>query len=140
MKKHLAQLALSALFVMGTVSVPAFAQSQPQQQQPATVPAGPINYKLLNLTPDQVKKFNQIRLDFNKQAIKLKADIQLKQLEIQKQLMAPAVNQPLLNKLMQEKLALDSKLQKASLDSFVAFKKLLTPQQLALLPQAITLR
>jgi len=137
MRKHMSQLALSALLVLGAVSAPAFAQTP---QQPAAAPAGAIDYNKLNLTPEQVKKLNILRLEYNKQAIKLKAEIQLKQLEIQKQLMSPAANPSLVRKLMQEKLALDAKLQKTSLEQFLAFKKMLTPEQLVKLPGAMTIR
>src|SRR5690348_4343479 len=137
MHKHMTRLALGALFVLGTVSAPAFAQTQPQQ--PAAAPAGPIDYNKLNLTPDQVKKLNILRLDYNKRAITLKAQIQLKQLDIQKQLMSPAANPSLVRKLMQEKLTLEAQLQKASLEQFLAFKKMLTPEQLVKLPQAVTI-
>ena len=137
MKNYLTRLALSALFLVGTISVPAFAQ-QNQTPQPAAVPTGPINYKLLNLSPEQTKKLNEMRIEFSKKAIRLKADIQIKHLDIQKQLMSPAVNPNLVRKLMQEKLALESQLQSSSLEFFLAFKKMLTPTQLAKLPQAIT--
>jgi hypothetical protein len=135
----MSRLALGALIVLGTATTaPVYAQTQPQQ--PAAAPAGPIDFSKLNLTPDQTKKLNLLRLDYNKKAIKLKADIQLKQLDIQKQLMSPAANPTLVRKLMQEKLALESQLQKASLEQFLAFKKMLTPEQLVKLPQAITIR
>lgn len=137
--KHMSRLALSALFVLGAAyTSPAFAQSQPQQ--PAAAPAGAIDFTKLNLTPEQTKKLNLMRLDFNKKAIKLKAEIQLKQIEIQRELMKPAANPSLVRKLMQDKLAMESQLQKASLEQFLAFKKMLTPEQLAKLPQAITIK
>ncbi|HEY9840992.1 MAG: Spy/CpxP family protein refolding chaperone [Candidatus Sericytochromatia bacterium] len=138
MRKQLSQLALSALMVLGAASAPAFAQTPPQQ--PAAAPAGPIDYNKLHLTPEQVKKLNILRLEYNKQAITLKAQIQLKQLDIQKQLMSPAANPSLVRKLMQEKLTLEAKLQKSSLEQFLAFKKMLTPEQLVKLPGAMTIR
>ena len=138
MRKHMSRLALSALFVLGAQVAPVFAQTQPQQ--PAAAPSGQIDYTKLNLSPDQTKKLNLLRLEYNKQAIKLKADIQLKQIDIQKQLMSPAANPSLVRKLMQEKLALESKLQSASLEQFLAFKKMLTPEQLVKLPQVINIR
>jgi Spy/CpxP family protein refolding chaperone len=132
------QVALATLALAGLASVPVLAQEAPTQQ-PAASP-GAINWQSLDLTPAQIKQINLLRLQYNQTAIKLKAEANLKQLEIQKQLMAPAANPNTVRQLLQEKLSLDSKLQAASLDNFLAIRKLLTPQQLAKLPQAITLK
>ena len=134
--KKMSLAALCALMVFGAASAPAFADPTTPQQTAA--PSGTINFAKLNLTSDQVKKLNILRLDYNKAAIKLKADIQLKQIEIQRQLMSPAVNTDVVRRLMAEKLAIDSQLQKLAVEQFLAFKKMLTPQQLALLPGAMT--
>jgi len=124
--------------VLGAASAPAFADTTTPQQTAA--PSGPINFAKLNLTSDQVKKLNILRLDYNKAAIKLKADIQLKQIEIQRQLMSPAVNPDVVRRLMAEKLAIDAQLQKLAMEQFLAFKKMLTTEQLAKLPGAMTIR
>lgn len=137
MRKKMSLAALCALMVFGAASAPAFADTTTPQQTTAA-PSGPINFALLNLTGDQVKKLNILRLDYNKSAIKLKADIQLKQIEIQRQLMSPAVNPDVVRRLMAEKLAIDSQLQKLAVEQFLAFKKMLTPEQLAKLPGAMT--
>lgn len=139
MRKKMSLLALSALMVFGAASAPAFAETT-TPQQPAAAPSGPINFAKLDLTGDQVKKLNILRLDYNKQAIKLKADMQLKQIEIQRQLMSPAVNPDVVRRLMAEKLAIDAQLQKLAVEQFLAFKKMLTPEQLAKLPGAMTIR
>lgn len=137
--KTITQIALSALFTLGVTVTPAFADSA-SPQKPAAAPSGPINWNALNLSPDQVKKINTLRLDYNKQAIQLKANIQIKQLEIQKQLMAPAPNPSLVRKLLQEKLKLEGQMQSESLDHFLAIKKLLTPEQLAKLSEAVVIK
>ena len=55
--------------------------------------------------------------------------------------MSPAPVSPAkVKNLLQEKLMLESELQAASLDNFLAIKKLLSPQQLAKMPQAITVK
>lgn len=139
MRKQFSRLALSALMVLGVISAPALAETQPQQ--PAAVPAnGPINFSKLLLTSDQVKKLNILRFDYNKQAIQLKADIKLKELEIQHQLSMPAMNLIVVRQLMSDKLAIDSRLQKLALEQFLAFKKMLTAEQLARLPGAMNIR
>ncbi|MBF2055215.1 MAG: periplasmic heavy metal sensor [Candidatus Sericytochromatia bacterium] len=137
--KTITQIALSALFAWGVALTPAFADIT-QPQKPAAAPSGPINWSALNLSPDQVKKINALRLDYNKQAIQLKANIQIKQLEIQKQLMAPAPNPSLVRQLLQDKLKLEGQIQSASLDHFLAIKKLLTPAQLAKLSEAVVIK
>jgi len=137
--QSITQLALSALFCLGALAAPALADNT-QSQKPAAAPSGPVNWNSLNLSPDQVKKINLLRLEYNKQAIQLKANIQVKQLDIQKQLMSPAANPSLVRKLLQEKLQMESQLQAASLDNFLAIKKLLTPEQLVKLPEVVTIK
>lgn len=132
-------LALSASLVLGLAmfAVPSLAKDA--SDKPAAVPSA-IDWKSLDLSPEQIKKINLLRLEFNKKAVRLKADAQLKQLEIQKQLMSPAANPSLVRKLLQEKLALESRLQAESLDHFLAIRKLLTPEQLVKLPQAVSIK
>lgn len=136
-KKILAQVTLSALICTGVIVAPVMAQQE--APKPAAAP-GSIKWNELNLTPVQIKKINEIRIAYSKLAIKQKADIQVKSLEIQQQLMSPAPNPSYVRKLLQEKLLMESQLQAASLDNFLAIKKLLTPVQLAKLPQAMSIR
>lgn len=139
LNKIAVQVALSALFSFGALMAPAMADTATPTQKPAAAPSGTINWDILNLTPDQVKQINIIRINYSKKAIQLKADIKLKQLDIQNQLMSPAPNPSLVRKLLQEKLAKESELQAASLESFLAIKKLLTPEQLVILPKAVNM-
>ena len=132
-------LAVAASIMLGLGIFVAPSQAKDASEKPAAVPSS-IDWKMLKLSPDQVKKINLLRIEFNKKAIRLKADAQLKQLEIQKQLMSPAHNPNLVRKLLQEKLALDSQLQKQSLDHFLAVKALLTPTQLVTLSQAVVIK
>lgn len=141
MKKNISSrvLAVAASIMLGLGLYAAPSQAKDASDKPAVVPSS-IDWKSLNLSPDQIKKINLLRIEFNKKAIRLKADAQLKQLEIQKQLMSPAHNPSLVRKLLQEKLALDGQLQKQSLDHFLAVRALLTPTQIAKLPQAVSLK
>lgn len=138
LNKMAVRIALSALFSFGIVMSPALADTQ--TQKPVAAPSGPVNWDSLNLTPPQVKRINDLRFDYSKKAVQLRASIQLKQLDIQKQLMSPIQNPSFVRRLLQEKLQLESTLQAATLDNFLAIKKLLTPEQLAKLPQAITIK
>lgn len=136
MRKFLTQIALGAMISTGVMAAPVLAQ-QVTPQQPAVSPSGSINWKILNLSPAQYKKINELRMEYSKKAVKLKADIQVKQLDIQQLLVAPSHNPSQLSKLLQEKLALEGQLSKATLDSLVAIKSLLTPSQIALWPKAV---
>lgn len=130
----------SALLMGAMVTAPAFADELPAKSA-AAVASGHVNWSVFDLTPAQNKQINKIRFDYSKKAIKLKAEIALKKLAIQEQLMSPAPVSPAkVRNLLQERLALESELQTASLDNFLAIKKLLSPQQLAKMPQAITVK
>jgi len=130
----------SALLMGAMVTAPAFADELPAKSA-AAMASGHVNWAVFNLTPAQIKQINKIRMDYSKRAIKLKAEIALKNLSIQEQLMSPAPVSPArVKSLLQERLALESELQTASLDNFLAIKQLLSPQQLAKMPQAITVK
>lgn len=115
-------------------TLPAAATEIPVGLSAATT-AKPIDwtkvYANLNLSTEQAERINQIRELFDKQAKFLKDQIKAKQGQIQGQLNAGAPSTSRLTTLMNEKLALESQLQKAALDSFLAIQKVLTPQQLA---------
>lgn len=132
-------LALTASLVFGLTVFTSSSWAKDSPDKPVVVPST-IDWKSLELTPEQIKQINLLRLEFNKKAVRLKAEAQLKQLEIQKQLMSPATNPVLVRKLLQEKLAIESRLQAESLDHFLAIRKLLTPEQLVKLPQALSIK
>lgn len=117
---------------------PAMAQ-QPLPQPPAAS-TGTINWAALHLSPEQTRKINLLRLDHNQVAIKLKADIMVRQLEIQKLLIAPAANPNRIRQLMQENLVMKSRLEAASLENFLAIKKVLTAEQLVKLSQLVVIK
>jgi Spy/CpxP family protein refolding chaperone len=138
--KLVTRTVFSALLMGAMVTAPAFADELPAKSA-AAVASGHVNWDVFNLTPAQIKQINKIRMDYSKKAIKLKAEIALKNLSIQEQLMSPAPVSPArATKLLQERLALESELQTASLNNFLAIKQLLSPQQLAKMPQAITVK
>ncbi|PIQ23532.1 hypothetical protein COW36_13745 [bacterium (Candidatus Blackallbacteria) CG17_big_fil_post_rev_8_21_14_2_50_48_46] len=126
--------AASLVFGLGVFAAPSLAKDA--SDKPAAVPST-IDWKSLDLSSEQIKKINILRLEFNKKAIVLKAEAQQKQEEIQRLLMSPASNPNLVRRLLQEKLALESKLKAESLDHFLAIRKLLSPEQLVLLKQQL---
>lgn len=78
---------------------------------------------------EQQTKIAEVRVKFNRIAGPLKVQLQKKQTEVQQLLSLPNPSAARLRQLMTEKLALETQLQKASLDSYQAIKKLLTPEQ-----------
>lgn len=108
--------------------------------QPPAAANGTINWAALSLTPEQTRKINMLRLNHNQIAVKLKADIIVRQMEIQKLLIAPAANPNRIRQLMQENLVMKSRLEAASLENFLAIKKCLTSEQLVKLSQLVVIK
>ncbi|MFN4149419.1 MAG: Spy/CpxP family protein refolding chaperone [Candidatus Sericytochromatia bacterium] len=99
-----------------------------------------INWSVLNLSPSQRERIRLLRIDFQKLSIKLKAEIDLKQIDIEKLLISPTSDGSEIRKIMRDKLALESKLKMEALDNFIEIKSLLTTDQLAKLPRAVTMK
>lgn len=99
-----------------------------------------INWSVLNLGPSQRERIRLLRIDFQKLSIKLKAEIDLKQIDIEKLLISPTSDGNDIRKILREKLALESKLKMEALDNFIEIKSLLTTDQLAKLPRAVTMK
>lgn len=134
MNKLLTRIALSA-FVLGGIASPALADNSAQPT--AAVASNSIWSKIPGLSSEQIKKINKERISFSKEAAEMTAAIKQKQAEIQQQLGAVKTNPSYLQQLMSEKIALESKLKQASLTHFIAVKKILTPQQIAVLNREI---
>lgn len=99
-----------------------------------------INWAILNLSNTQKEKMRLMNLDFQRMSIRVKAEIDLKQLEIEKLLISPYSSSDQIRKIMREKLILESKLRMEALENFLQRKALLTTDQLAKLPSAASLR
>ncbi|HEY9840991.1 MAG: Spy/CpxP family protein refolding chaperone [Candidatus Sericytochromatia bacterium] len=139
MKKRLCQVAFSALIVFGVVSAPAFAEEPVQQ---TVIPsAKPVDmnkiWPLLGLSPDQSKAISEIRKKYDTEAAAFKQQLLSKQAELNRQLAAPASNPILLHRLMDENLALESRLKISALNSFIAMKGILTDAQKVVMQREI---
>ncbi|GIW21952.1 MAG: hypothetical protein KatS3mg068_0959 [Candidatus Sericytochromatia bacterium] len=99
-----------------------------------------INWQLLNLTPEQKERIRTLRIEFQKLSIKLKSEIDLKQLEIEKLLLSPNSDPNEIRKLLREKILIESKLKMEALENFLSIKFLLNSEQLAKLPKAVNLK
>ena len=97
---------------------------------------GALDWSSLNLTQDQIRKINLLRLDFQRMAIRLRSDIELRRLEIDKLMITPNADTNRLRALVKERSALTAQLELSTLDNFLAIKKLLSNEQLERLPGA----
>jgi len=140
MKKYF--LLTSIIMVSLTFFDPAQAQEERKLPRPPVESSGSIiiNWQMLGLNSNQTQKIRNLRIDFQKLSIRLSAESDLKQLEIEKLLISPTSDPDEIRKLMREKLEIDAKLRMAALENFISIKSLLTSEQLAKLPRATTLR
>lgn len=133
---------LLTLCVLGLIWQAPMLAEEGSQPLLAAAPAKNLDKLLqsLQLTPEQAKAINRIRRQYNQLAAILKPQILALHQELEARLAAPVTNPAVLQKLMQQQLALQNQLQKASLDSFIAIKVLLTDSQRVALYQALKLR
>ncbi|MEK7432155.1 MAG: hypothetical protein AABZ74_03395 [Cyanobacteriota bacterium] len=135
-KKILLSLLLSFAF-----SLTAFADDRKLPRPPIeSTNSLAINWGVLNLTPAQKDKMRLMNMDFQKISIKFKAEIDLKQLEIEKMLISPHSSSDVIRKIMKEKLAVESKLRMEALENFLQKKAILNSDQLAKLPSAVNMK
>lgn len=97
-----------------------------------------IDYRKLNLTNQQKKRIYALRMKLKKEEIQIKAQIDLKNIELQQKLIAPAFNPDEIKKLLEERSKLISELHRVIVEYFLDVKATLTSQQLInLLPSAV---
>ena len=88
----------------------------------------------LNLTPDQLTKINKLRTTFYKETLPIRTDLQNKTLELRTLMMQPVLNQAKIVALQKNIATIRQKLQEKALNFRIEARKVLTPEQLALLP------
>lgn len=141
--KNLIKLSIIS-FTWFSLCLTSFAESEASRKlpRPPVESSGTmvINWSVLNLSPSQRERIRLLRIDFQKLSIKLKAEIDLKQIDIEKLLVSPTSDSNEIRKILREKLALESKLKMEALDNFLEIKSLLTTDQLAKLPRAVTMK
>ncbi len=99
-----------------------------------------INWSMLNLSPTQRERIRLLRVDFQKLSVRLKADMDIKQLDIERLLVASNSDPNEIRKILKERLVIEAKLRTEALDNFLSIKSLLTTDQLSRLPRAVNLR
>lgn len=97
---------------------------------------GVLDWSTLSLSTDQIRRINLLRLEFQRTAIKLRADIELRRVEIDRMMVSPSADPNRLRQLLREKTEFQTKLEFASLENFLAIKALLSAKQLERLPEA----
>jgi hypothetical protein len=110
------------------------AEAQRIPKPPLNAP-GALDWSSLNLSTDQIRRINLLRLDFQRKAIRLRADIELRRIEIDKLMVSPGADTRL-RQLVKERSALQAQLEMVTLENFLAIKKLLSSDQLEKLPAA----
>ncbi|MFN8577869.1 MAG: hypothetical protein U0354_13540 [Candidatus Sericytochromatia bacterium] len=133
---------ISISLIFAFVSFPALADEDRKLPRPPVESSGSliINWSLLNLSPTQRERIRLLRVDFQKLSVRLKAEMDLKQLDIEKLLIAPNSDPNEIRKLLRERLSIEAKLRTEALDNFLSIKSLLNSDQLARLPKAVNLR
>ncbi len=122
---------LSAALVLGL-----FGNGFSQNRAVGVVPgAGRYVYAAnLNLTSEQLTKLNDLRTAFYNETVDLRNQLQSKSLELRTLMLDPVKNQSKITALQKEMLTIQQKLQEKALNLRVEARKLLTPEQLAMLP------
>ncbi len=96
--------------------------------------AGMNRAAYLNLTTDQITKINSLRNDFSKETLSLRTGMQSKAMEIRTLMSDPEKNQSKIISLQKEMSSLRQQLQEKSLQFRIKARKVLTPEQIAMLP------
>ncbi len=134
MKKMIFQLSIVlALILSGS----GWTQNARMRQAPN---AGRYFYATnLNLTADQMTKLNELRSAFYNETADLRNQVQSKTLQLRSLMLDPQKNRSEITPVQRELLTLRQKLQEKALTMQIKARKLLTPEQLALLPRGSAL-
>jgi Spy/CpxP family protein refolding chaperone len=132
--RHLTGCLLATCIGLFGSVMPALAASK-IPRPPLNAP-GALDWSTLNLTQDQIRRINLLRLDFQRMAIRLRSDIELRRLEIDKLMITSNADTNRLRSLVKERSTLTAQMEMATLENFLSIKKLLTPEQLDKLPGA----
>jgi Spy/CpxP family protein refolding chaperone len=85
--------------------------------------------KELNLTPEQQQKLDDLRYQHRKDAVTLKRDMELKRLDLEREMEKDNPDPQVIDRLMDEQGALRTRMGKAKFHNLMDMKKILTPEQ-----------
>lgn len=120
MKRHLILITILAVFILGMSTV--FAQPEGMRNRMFQDDDFP------EFTAEQRDKMGQLRTDFQKATIPLRADLRLKQVEL-RELMRTEASQSMINSKLDEIGALKTQLSKLKIDHRLKAKSVMTDQQ-----------
>ena len=100
--------------------------------------SNPAMRQRLGITADQITKFHQQDLDFQKTQIRDRADLQVKRIELNELIAASTPDRAAINAKLQEVSAAQMASEKAAIDNRLALRDILTPAQRQQLEQLRT--
>lgn len=83
----------------------------------------------LNLTPEQQQKLDDLAYRHQKEAVGLRADLQLKRLDLERELDKVSPDQAAVDRLLDEQAAMKARLGKARVHQMLDVRRVLTPEQ-----------
>jgi Spy/CpxP family protein refolding chaperone len=86
---------------------------------------------MMDLSEDQMEKVEKIKMDTEKNVISIKADIDIKQLDLEKEMMAENPDRDKIMKIVKDIHALELKIKQTRIDQHLQIQGLLTPEQRA---------
>lgn len=86
---------------------------------------------MLDLTPEQTKKIDDIKMDTEKKVIPVKSEIDLKHLDLEKEMKIEAPDRDRIMELVKDIHALELKIKQAKVDQHLKIGAVLTPEQRA---------
>jgi len=93
--------------------------------------------KFLNLSGEQITEINKTLLDFQKDTVELRNSMQIRELEVKALLLEPQTELVKIKAKMQEITDLQVELKVRTIEKYLEFKDLLTPEQQTKLPLGV---
>lgn len=121
MKKLIVVVAMLAILVS-----PAWAEGPPEKKGDQKKAGAK---KRFELSAEQSQKLDAIRLETEKANIQLRADVEIKEKELQHALKQEKIDKAAVDKLIDELAALHGKMLRLRVDSLLKTKEILTPEQ-----------
>jgi hypothetical protein len=115
------RVALGLLLALG-LAAPARAVPRPPVNAP-----GVLDWGALSLSTDQIRKINLLRLEFQRSAIRLRADIELRRVDIDRLMTAPNADANRLRALLREKTELQADWSSPAWKNFLPSRPCSTP-------------
>lgn len=93
--------------------------------------------KSLNLSEEQVTEIKRISIDFQKNILELRNNLQVKELEVKELLLQPLIDMTKMKEKFEEIAELQVEIKVKTIERYLEIKELLTPDQQAKLPLGV---